>query len=236
MGLSSLAGMAHAKRLLTEAVVLPLKFPHLFRGEHPPAVAERAAVRAAGHRQDAPGAGRGRRGGRRALLHQPRGPPVELVRTDGTIDPAFLRRFEKRIFIGLPDRECRQEIIRSSVNFHVEASFLQAPEWLTLLDRTEGFSGSDITDLVKNALYQPIRELTTTMHWSPTAGGLWMPCPSNTIGALRQNMDSFPPHTVVARNVTVRDFLEVLETARPTVCHEDLERYELFTRQFGQLG
>ncbi|XP_026275120.2 uncharacterized protein LOC113204233 [Frankliniella occidentalis] len=320
MGLSSLAGMAHAKRLLTEAVVLPLKFPHLFRGTLQPwqsvllfgppgtgktrlALAVAAEVGAElycispadllsswfgqteQNIRELFGQLRERARSRRVIVfldevdglcrrrtHQeaestrrmktelltqlqsgggragPSGAPegcggdaAQLFYVCATncpweIDPAFLRRFEKRIFIGLPDRECRQEIIRSSVNFHVEASFLQAPEWLTLLDRTEGFSGSDITDLVKNALYQPIRELTTTMHWSPTAGGLWMPCPSNTIGALRQNMDSFPPHTVVARNVTVRDFLEVLETARPTVCHEDLERYELFTRQFGQLG
>ncbi|KAK3929439.1 Protein SUPPRESSOR OF K(+) TRANSPORT GROWTH DEFECT 1 [Frankliniella fusca] len=334
MGLSSLAGMAHAKRLLTEAVVLPLKFPHLFQGEYegghssslrpwqsvllfgPPGTGKTRLALAVAAEVSAElycispadllsswfgqteqnirelfGQVRERARSRRVIVfldevdglcrrrthEEPestrrmktelltqlqqapraarpgpagRGQAAEAAEAADTaqlfyvcatncpweIDPAFLRRFEKRIFIGLPDRECRQEIIRSGVNFHVDPASLQDPEWQALLDRTEGFSGSDITDLVKNALYQPIRELTSTTHWIPAGSGLWMPCSSNRIGALRQNMDLFPPHTVIARPVTVRDFLDVLEMARPTVCPEDLARYELFTRQFGQLG
>lgn len=114
---------------------------------------------------------------------------------------------------------------------------LQADEWRLLLDRTEGFSGSDLADLVRNAMYQPIRETTTARHWVLSdsgagrhatcvhyrvlglrarvgggvsfgvltrslstscyfAGKVWLPCASNTAGAVRQNLQDFPPQSV----------------------------------------
>lgn len=41
---------------------------------------------------------------------------------------------------------------------------------------------------------------------------------------------------VCARSVTIRDFYDVIEGARPTVCEADLRRHEEFTKQFGQWG
>lgn len=99
MRLSSVAGMATAKQLLTEAVVLPIRYRHLFTGMYshipcrgvlilsniklsnavrrsPEAVAQRAVVRTSGHREDQACPSLGGRGQRRAVRHQPRGPPV----------------------------------------------------------------------------------------------------------------------------------------------------------------
>lgn len=79
--------------------------------------------------------------------------------------------------VVLVHRDSRQEIIRtlaagaaSGVSSNAASGTelnLPAEEWQHLLDRTAGFSGSDLSDLVKNALYQPVRELTTATHWVP---------------------------------------------------------------------
>ena len=60
---------------------------------------------------------------------------------------------------------CRLDIIRTLAAGSDLG--LRDSDWERLLDRTEGFSGSDLADLVKNALYQPIRELTTATYWRP---------------------------------------------------------------------
>lgn len=59
------------------------------------------------------------------------------------LDPAFLRRMEKRILIPLPSKECRKEMIRSHLSefstvFRKDSVLNKAS---TLL---EGYSGSDI--------------------------------------------------------------------------------------------
>lgn len=39
-----------------------------------------------------------------------------------------------------------------------------------ILDLTEGWSGSDIQDLIKSAEYQPLKDLETATHWIITEG------------------------------------------------------------------
>ncbi|XP_034247749.1 vacuolar protein sorting-associated protein 4-like isoform X2 [Thrips palmi] len=317
MRLASVAGMAQAKQLLTEAVIMPIRYRHLFTGARKPwhsvllygppgtgktklALALAAEVdselyaitpadllsswfgRTEQNIRDLFGQLRARGATRRVivfldevdglcrrrtneepestrrmkteLLTQLQGDAAPSSGHAGhlffvcatncpwEIDPAFLRRFQRRVFIGLPDRDSRKEIIRTLAAGGTTGTApgselnLPAAEWQNLLDRTAGFSGSDLSDLVRNALYQPVRELTTATHWIGVAGGMWSPCSSNTVGAVRRFLHLIPAESVCARSVTIRDFYDVIESARPTVCEADLRRYEEFTQQFGQLG
>ncbi|KIL67766.1 hypothetical protein M378DRAFT_9045 [Amanita muscaria Koide BX008] len=71
------------------------------------------------------------------------------------IDAAILRRMPKRFAIGLPNREQRLKIL----NLMLQDTKL-SPEFPVeqLADMTEGFSGSDLKELCRNAAMVPVRE------------------------------------------------------------------------------
>ena len=99
--------------------------------------------------------------------------------TPWELDTAMLRRFQKRMYVGLPDLETRAEIVRRLLD-RAGAGQLLGDELNQVAELTEGygrpeermrmrhapsFSGSDLRGLVAEALYQPIRELETRASW-----------------------------------------------------------------------
>ncbi|KAK9076661.1 hypothetical protein SSX86_004995 [Deinandra increscens subsp. villosa] len=72
------------------------------------------------------------------------------------LDEAIIRRFERRIMVGLPSVENREMILNTLLaKEHVEAG-LNLRELATL---TEGYTGSDLKNLCTTAAYRPVREL-----------------------------------------------------------------------------
>lgn len=72
------------------------------------------------------------------------------------LDDAIIRRFERRIMVGLPDKDNRERILRTILEKEAVADDLDFAE---LANLTEGFSGSDLKNLCTVAAYRPIREL-----------------------------------------------------------------------------
>ncbi|XP_055337844.1 spastin-like [Paramacrobiotus metropolitanus] len=73
------------------------------------------------------------------------------------LDLAALRRFPKRIMIPLPDEEARMGMIKKLVGDHPAA--LREEDFEEIADMTEGYSGSDLAALAKDAAMGPIREV-----------------------------------------------------------------------------
>jgi spastin len=72
------------------------------------------------------------------------------------LDNAALRRFPKRIYIGLPDFDTRVSMIGKLLSSQTNTL---TPSQLNELSRlTDGYSGSDLTALAKDAALGPIRE------------------------------------------------------------------------------
>lgn len=71
------------------------------------------------------------------------------------LDEAIIRRFERRIMVGLPSSENREMILKTlmSKEKHENLDFKE------LATMTEGFSGSDLKNLCITAAYRPVREL-----------------------------------------------------------------------------
>ena len=72
------------------------------------------------------------------------------------LDNAALRRFPKRIYIGLPDRETRRSMIKKLLD--KQSHSLRSYHLDELSTLTDGYSGSDLTALAKDASLGPIRE------------------------------------------------------------------------------
>lgn len=76
------------------------------------------------------------------------------------LDAALLRRLEKRILVPLPEAEARrgmfEELLPSSCNENLPYNLL--------VEKTEGFSGSDIRLVCKEAAMQPLRRLMSVLE------------------------------------------------------------------------
>ncbi|KAF8013357.1 hypothetical protein BT93_I1256 [Corymbia citriodora subsp. variegata] len=72
------------------------------------------------------------------------------------LDEAIIRRFERRIMVGLPTLENREMILRTLVAKERVEGGLDFKDIATM---TEGYSGSDLKNLCTTAAYRPVREL-----------------------------------------------------------------------------
>ncbi|PVH39527.1 hypothetical protein PAHAL_5G529300 [Panicum hallii] len=72
------------------------------------------------------------------------------------LDEAIIRRFERRIMVGLPSMESRELIMRRLLSKEKVDEGLDFKELATM---TEGYSGSDLKNLCTTAAYRPVREL-----------------------------------------------------------------------------
>ncbi|XP_067115225.1 spastin isoform X1 [Osmerus mordax] len=73
------------------------------------------------------------------------------------LDEAVLRRFAKRVYVALPTNETRFKLLKNLLGKH--GNPLTQKELSQLARMTEGYSGSDLTSLAKDASLGPIREL-----------------------------------------------------------------------------
>ena len=123
------------------------------------------------------------------------------------IDDAARRRFVRRQYIPLPEASTRivqfKRLLSRQKNDLTEADFIE------LIDLTQGFSGSDITALAKDAAMGPLRELGDKL-----------------LDASRDNI----------RAININDFKNSLKYIRPSVSEEGLIEYEDWAEKFGSSG
>ncbi|KAL1203125.1 ATPase family AAA domain-containing protein FIGL1 [Cardamine amara subsp. amara] len=71
------------------------------------------------------------------------------------LDEAIIRRFERRIMVGLPPVESREKILRTLLSKEKTENL----DFHELAQMTDGYSGSDLKNFCTTAAYRPVREL-----------------------------------------------------------------------------
>ena len=66
-----------------------------------------------------------------------------------------------------PFREARMSLLR--LHTRQTLTSLSEKEWQELASATEGYSGSDIANIVADSLMEPVREMETAKYWKPVA-------------------------------------------------------------------
>eukprot|EP00899_Mesostigma_viride_P001391 jgi/Mesvir1/11252/Mv01057-RA.1 len=158
------------------------------------------------------------------------------------LDQAVRRRFDKRIYIPLPDAKARAAMFK--IHLGDTPSCLRGGDLDILAGRTEGFSGSDIAVVVKDVLFQPIRTLQDATHFKPVQmdnGQVgYEPCLPNDPQAIEGTLEDMEKRGLASQifppKISMMDFDKVLARARPTVSEKDLEVFERFTKEFGEEG
>ncbi|KAK7364412.1 hypothetical protein VNO80_13044 [Phaseolus coccineus] len=71
------------------------------------------------------------------------------------LDEAIIRRFERRVLVGLPSAENREKILKTLLAKEKHENL----DFKDLATMTEGYTGSDLKNLCITAAYRPVREL-----------------------------------------------------------------------------
>eukprot|EP01112_Ceratiomyxa_fruticulosa_P021624 TRINITY_DN767_c0_g1_i1.p1 TRINITY_DN767_c0_g1~~TRINITY_DN767_c0_g1_i1.p1 ORF type:complete len:474 (+),score=107.03 TRINITY_DN767_c0_g1_i1:227-1648(+) len=153
------------------------------------------------------------------------------------LDPAVRRRFEKRIYIPLPDKEGRLKMITSGLGEDAQKLPPSVPEQLACV--TEGYSGADLSQLTRESLMFPLRDSVKATHWKKVnvnGKEMYTPCGRFEWGSVETSMMSLPPEQVALPPLRVDHVEKALETIKPSVSQKDLQVYEEFTQMYGEHG
>ena len=84
------------------------------------------------------------------------------------LDAAIRRRFEKRIYIPLPEIGARKSMFK--LNLGSTPNSLREEDFHELAVKAEGYSGADISIVVREALICPIRIIQTATNFKRVSG------------------------------------------------------------------
>nr|GME09143.1 katanin P60 ATPase-containing subunit A-like 2 isoform X1 [Ipomoea batatas] len=125
------------------------------------------------------------------------------------LDAAMLRRLEKRILVPLPEPEARKAMFEELLPSASDSEHLP---YDLLVEKTEGYSGSDIRLLCKEAAMQPLRRL---------------------MAFLEEKQEMVPEDELPKVGpITERDIDVALRNTRPSA-HLHAHRYDKFNDDYG---
>merc|ERR1719206_392995 len=159
------------------------------------------------------------------------------------LDSAIRRRFEKRIYIDLPEEHARTHMFK--LNMGDTPHNISEEDFRDLGRRTDGYSGSDISIVVRDAMMQPVRKVQSATHFKKVRGpsrndpnmmvdDLLTPCSPGDPAAIEMNWTNVPGEKLLEPIISAADMHRALDKTRPTVNEEDLIKLKKFTDDFGQ--
>lgn len=170
------------------------------------------------------------------------------------LDAAIRRRFQRRVHISLPELPARVKMFELSVG--TTPCELNPADYRRLGQLTEGYSGSDISIAVQDALMQPVRKIQTATHYkkvcasSPPEESITnifrkiivdgkeklTPCSPGDKDALEMDWTMIETDQLQEPPLLRKDFEKAIKSSRPTVSPADLVRNTEWTKEFGSEG
>lgn len=121
------------------------------------------------------------------------------------IDEAARRRLVKRIYVALPELEARKKMVLQLIKQYNNKIYEE--EFNEIARLTEGYSGSDMFNLCREASMEPLREI--------------------------KNINEFDPSEV--RPIGIEDFKSAMRQIRKSVSERDLKGYFEWNEQYGSM-
>lgn len=122
------------------------------------------------------------------------------------IDEAARRRFQKRLYIPLPEAEGRQGMITNLLKG--QDHDMTEEQIIDICERTKGYSGSDMNGLCREAALGPVRSIQGDI--------------------LEIGLDALRP-------IQHKDFVDALSQVRASVSDRDLEMYRTWDAEYGSM-
>ena len=130
------------------------------------------------------------------------------------IDEAARRRLPKQIYVPLPDETARRELLLRQLSLAKNGYTISAKGIDNIVRKTEGYSGSDIKQVIQEAAMQPVREVTRRSDTS-TMDHIQRVRPEDT------------------RPLSIDDFKMAVHTAQKSVSETEIWRYEKYDKLHG---
>eukprot|EP01056_Protomagalhaensia_sp_Gyna25_P004991 Protomagalhaensia_sp_Gyna_25__4990@NODE_547_length_3158_cov_70_291440_g410_i1_p1_GENE_NODE_547_length_3158_cov_70_291440_g410_i1NODE_547_length_3158_cov_70_291440_g410_i1_p1_ORF_typecomplete_len442_score35_29AAA/PF00004_29/5_5e40Vps4_C/PF09336_10/17Vps4_C/PF09336_10/5_4e13MIT/PF04212_18/3_6e10RuvB_N/PF05496_12/1_2e08AAA_5/PF07728_14/3_2e08AAA_22/PF13401_6/2_7e03AAA_22/PF13401_6/1_5e05DUF815/PF05673_13/9_7e07Bac_DnaA/PF00308_18/1_3e06AAA_16/PF13191_6/92AAA_16/PF13191_6/0_00052TniB/PF05621_11/0_28 len=162
--------------------------------------------------------------------------------TPWDLDPAFLRRFQRRIYVPLPDWEARRKVFELGLR---ETRHTLSPQDLDrLAEVTRRFTACDIMAVIQDALLEPVRSLNQYEWFKPiTVDGkdMFMPLRDEAVCtgdglAVPMSIQDIPPEQLYSPPIQWSDFQAVARKTQRSVQDSLLRRYTEWTAQNGVTG
>ena len=125
------------------------------------------------------------------------------------IDDAFRRRFEKRVYIKLPDKEGRRNLLDLNLK---DIELDSEVDLEGIADRLDMYSGADITSLCRDAAMMSMRRMIKGKS------------PEEIKDMKREDLE---------KPVTLEDFDDAIERCQRSVGNMDLSKYERWIKEYG---
>ena len=103
------------------------------------------------------------------------------------------KKFERRVYIPLPEKSARKKMFE--LHLSDTPSSLTEEDLEILAEYTEGYSGFDISSLIKDALMKPIRKCQAATRFIVTEEGYYMPTASSDPRGQFFTMSTLPDPT-----------------------------------------
>jgi len=137
------------------------------------------------------------------------------------LDHAALRRLPKRLYVPLPCRGARCALLRRQLSKHNEGlgltGGLSSAEMEAVAARTEGFSGSDLQQLLREAAMGPVREASAMLRRRSARGA----------AAAAAGAEMAP------RDISMKDFECALQMVKPTFSADHETKHRVFNEDHG---
>ena len=155
------------------------------------------------------------------------------------LDVAMRRRFDKRILVDLPGASARGQMF--AIKMHRISHNLEDEDFLRLGEMTKGHTGSDIRNVVKDAAYEPVREVLNARYFRAVFMGedqpeLFTPCRPDDPGAMEVRAKDLDPQMIMARPCTMSDFEAAMQRSKPSLGEVDMSKFHEWTEQYGERG
>jgi vacuolar protein-sorting-associated protein 4 len=153
------------------------------------------------------------------------------------LDDAILRRMERRVYIPLPDKMGRSRMFK--LHLGSTPHELTQADFDELAEKSEGYSGSDLKTVVRDAIMQPVRVATQATHFKElTVDGAkkLTPCTPGDPTSKEMNIMDVPDEELHLPVISRKHLEQALQSSKPSVGPENLGKHEKFTRERGQEG
>lgn len=171
------------------------------------------------------------------------------------LHPAMRRRFEKRVYIPLPDAEARAVLFeKNTVNTTNSISDL---DFKKLGEKSKGYLGADICVVVREAVIISIRSLVAKQYFKRDMEGCsalvmdYPPCPFCPMKLLqrsakdiflgcpkcysiRMSLYQIPESFVKQPQVALTHLEQALDATTPSVSQAEIQRFEKWNSEFGR--
>ena len=128
-----------------------------------------------------------------------------------SLDEPFLRRFQKRIYVSLPNQEARQKLFKQYTEPLEKSSRFNL---ITIARQFDGYSASDIKDVCQGAQLLVVNELFKSLNYHEPINGETAQDP---------------------REITMADFKDIKAKRKPSVSIENIRAYHKWSEAFGAL-